>query len=180
MKKKTFLFILLILPLIVTGFLHLFGKNHYRVQNKDLAGLSLTGPVGQYQKSAQNGKALVIALASTNPTPSDALFYQRVFERLNRIPARGPCQPIIAGPQGILNQLKEGTYAALPTLALDSLTLSTLATRVKLSVGAVAANRGFILADSKGGIVNAYDLRREELMDTLLLEALMVAEGAGD
>ncbi len=168
---------LLFVPTCVVIFLYIFGENKYSAQNPSYEGITIDGAGTLTTQTA--GSVGVITLWPSAPTEQDCQFLDRMLYRLQVVQAKGAVAFVPVGRKGfVLGELCHGLplseYGFLKTLPPgDSLAYTAVLNRLKMEDGPQAA-RTAILTDKKGQIVNVYDLKREAMLDTLVMESLIV------
>lgn len=180
--RKGFLFMIamLFVPTCIVLFLYVFGENKYSAQNPRYKNVTIAGAGTLATRTA--GSVGVITLWPGAPTEQDCQFLDRLLYRLKVVQEKAPVAFVPVGRKGfVLGDLCHGLplseYGFVKSLPPgDSLAYSAVLSRIRMTDGPEAA-RTAILTDRKGQIVNVYDLKREVMLDTLVMESLIVIGG---
>jgi hypothetical protein len=169
LQKKGLLFGVLLVPVLVISFLYIFGDNKYEVKaNRRLPTHAASEILSAIRKVSA---PTLVGLVDSNSTSN--WMRKRVDERMRRLHKEGGLLPFYyldASPTKI-TRTSEAT-----TLPVTQDLLNAILTK-DLGFPADTGEIGYwyILLDSKGHLLNAYDLRKERFLDTLALETTIVS-----
>ena len=166
--KPIFLALILTGPVAIIAFLYLFGENKYQIKGNKVVGkpmpnlMSLIGAAG--------GPTLVALSGDTTLR----VLQERVTNRVRRIrKENGTLDFILVSAQSPPPTLPEGKVV-FATVAAQK---AVLAQDLGFAPDSGHLGCWYVLIDSKGNALNAYDLSRLNQLDTLAIEATIATSG---